>query len=209
MVSADQQHREGKTREIPLQSSAPATFRFRCSSCQMLLEVAAKLAGARAPCPGCRRMITAPRPEACSTDSSQYGTADGEVRSGEKKGERSCQEQSCLATLSQEEFSPDLSPSLAEPTVRRVRKVRRERKRRKRPAKAQREDRSRADLFADRVPVRFESYREKGKSIARIRLALAFLLTIVAVIGVIRITKKAVAGPPSGREEGSIGNRSR
>ena len=55
---------EQQNQEPSQAGSAPhppsPSIRFSCPSCGMLLEVAAELAGVRAPCPGCREEITAP-----------------------------------------------------------------------------------------------------------------------------------------------------
>jgi len=87
--------------------------------------------------------------------------------------------------------------------------VRRRRKRRKREIKAQPEGRSRTDHPIDPVTILGGSYRAKRRRRAIIKLVLAFLLTLVAVILIIRITQKGVAGRPPGGEEEVIENLSR
>ncbi|HAT19023.1 MAG TPA: hypothetical protein DCS85_02600 [Verrucomicrobiales bacterium] len=179
----------------------------------MLLEVAAELAGVSGPCPGCRRMITAPRtssrarqPEPSPADSAQGESGHGEEEPGVKESERSGLGQ---PSLPQEELPGAQSSPFAEQGAGRVRKVRRRRKRRKQQAKAQHEVRSRTDHPLDPVTALSRSYREKRSSMAIIKLVLAFLLTLAAVISIIRITQKGVAGPSPGGEEEVIENLSR
>ncbi len=179
----------------------------------MLLEVAAELAGVSGPCPGCCRMITAPQasprarqPEPCPIDSSQGESGQGEERPGVKESEMSAVEQ---PSLPQEELSGERSSALSEQGTGRVRKVKRRRKRRKQQAKVRHEVRSGTDHPIDPVTILGESYREKRQRKAIIKLVLAFLLTLAAVISIIRITQKGVAGHPPGGEEEVIENLSR
>ena len=205
MISEGQQ--QESIGEVSLQSTVGVPLRFRCSSCQMLLEVAAELAGVSGPCPGCRRMITAPRtssrarqPEPSPADSAQGESGHGEEEPGVKESERSGLGQ---PSLPQEELPGAQSSPFAEQGAGRVRKVRRRRKRRKQQAKAQHEVRSRTDHPLDPVTALSRSSR------AIIKLVLAFLLTLAAVISIIRITQKGVAGPSPGGEEEVIENLSR
>ena len=211
MISEGQQ--QERTGEVSLQSAVDESFRFRCSSCQMLLEVAAELAGVSGPCPGCRRMITAPRtssparqPEPCPADSAQGASGHGEEEPGVKESERSGLGQ---PSLPKEQLPGGESSVFAEQRTGCVRKVRRRRKRRKQQAKAHYEVRTRTDHPLGAITVFSGSPREKRSSLAVIKLVLAFLLTLAAVISIIRITQKGVAGRPPGGEEEVIENLSR
>ena len=112
-------------------------------------------------------------------------------------------------SLPQEELSGERSSALSEQGTGRVRKVKRRRKRRKQQAKVRHEVRSGTDHPIDPVTILGESYREKRQRKAIIKLVLAFLLTLAAVISIIRITQKGVAGRPPGGEEEVIENLSR
>ena len=76
-------------------------------------------------------------------------------------------------------------------------------------AKAHYEVRTRTDHPLDAITVFSGSPREKRSSLAVIKLVLAFLLTLAAVISIIRITQKGVAGRPPGGEEEVFENLSR
>jgi len=112
-------------------------------------------------------------------------------------------------SLPKEQLPGGQSSVFAEQRTGCVRKVRRRRKRRKQQAKAHYEVRTRTDHPLDAITGFSGSPREKRSSLAVIKLVLAFLLTLAAVISIIRITQKGVAGRPPGGEEEVIENLSR
>ena len=112
-------------------------------------------------------------------------------------------------SLPEEQLPGGQSSVFAEQGAGCVRKVRRRRKRRKQQAKAHYEVRTRTDHPLDAITVFSGSPREKRRPLAVIKLLLAFLLTLAAVISIIRITQKGVAGRPPGGEEEVIENLSR